>query len=66
MHLLCFGETNRPTYQPFDPRPQVDMLALDFLGLVLANTMLLGIKMTLVPNATAMPCSSAPMSTWNL
>ena len=48
VHPFGLGETNRPTHQPLDPRPQVDMLALDFLCLILANTMLLGIKMTLV------------------
>jgi hypothetical protein len=48
VHPFGLGETDRPTHQPLDPRPQVDRLALDFLCLVLAHTMLLGIKMTLV------------------
>jgi hypothetical protein len=47
VHPFGLSKADRPTHQPLDPRPQVDMLALDFLGLVLANTMLLGIQMTL-------------------
>ena len=48
MHLFGLGKTDGATYQPLDPRPQIDVLALDFLRVVLANSMLLGVNMTLV------------------
>src|SRR6266704_509135 len=32
VHALCLGEAQRTTHEPFDPGPQVDVLALDFLG----------------------------------
>jgi hypothetical protein len=48
MHLFCFGETNRATHQSLDPRPQVNMLAFDFLGIFFANRVLFCLDMTLV------------------
>jgi hypothetical protein len=46
--LFGLGKTNGATYQPLDPRPQLDGLALDFLRVVLANSRLIGVNMTLV------------------
>src|SRR6266571_6193644 len=48
VHALRLGEAQRTTHEPFDPGPQVDVLALDFLGVLLAHLMLLGIEMPLV------------------
>jgi hypothetical protein len=57
MHLFGLGKTDGATYQPLDPRPQIDVLALDFLRVVLANLMLLGINMPLVgpPPVSVLP-----------
>ena len=35
VHAFRFGETDRPAYQPLDPRAQVDVLALDLLRICL-------------------------------
>ena len=48
VHAFRFGETDRPAYQPLDPRAQVDVLALDLLGICLPYGALRGIKMPLV------------------
>src|SRR5438128_12642172 len=48
VHALCLRKTDRPAYQPLDPRAQVDMLALDFLGICLPNRVLLRLHMPLV------------------
>src|SRR5918999_940762 len=48
MHALRFGKTDRATHQPLDPCPQVNMLALDLLGVFFANRVLFGLHMTLV------------------
>jgi hypothetical protein len=48
MHRRGFGKTNCTAYETFDPRPQVDVFALDFLRMLLANMMLLGDDMPLV------------------
>src|SRR5262249_1996179 len=48
VHALCLGKTDRPPYQPLDPRAQVAMLALDFLGMCLPNRVLLRLYMPLV------------------
>ena len=38
VHRRRFGKTNRATYKPFDPRPQIDVLALDFLRVLLCQS----------------------------
>ncbi len=48
VHTLRFRETDRPTHQPLDPGPQIDVLAFDFLCVFLANRVLIGLHMTLV------------------
>ena len=48
MHLFGLGKTDGATYQPLAPRPQIDVLARDFLRVVLAHSMLIGVNMTLV------------------
>ena len=48
MHALRLGKTNGATHQPFDPRAQVDVLALDFLRVFLPHVMCLCIEMPLV------------------
>ena len=52
VHLFCFGETDRPTHQSFDPRPEVNMLAFDFLRIFFANRVLFSLDMTLVSAPT--------------
>ena len=48
VHRGRFRKANRATDEPFDPRPQVDVLTLDSLGILLADFMLLGGNMALV------------------
>src|SRR5262249_35845958 len=58
MHLFGLGKTEGATDQPLDPRPQIDVLALDFLRGVLAHSMLIGIQMSLVvmPKGSSSVC----------
>ena len=46
--MLRLGEAQRAAYEPLDPGPQIDVVALDFLRVLLAHLMLLGIEMPLV------------------
>ena len=48
MHLFGLGKTEGATYQPLDPRPQIDVFALDFLRVLLAHMMLLWVDVPLV------------------
>jgi hypothetical protein len=48
VHPLRLEKADHATNQAFDSGSKVDMLALDFLRIVFANSMLLGIKMPLV------------------
>ncbi len=48
VHALRLGKAQRATDQPFDPGPEIDVLALDFLRVLLAYVMLLGIEMPLI------------------
>jgi hypothetical protein len=48
VHAFRLGKADRPAYQPLDPRAQVDVLALDLLGVCLPNRVLLGLHMPLV------------------
>ena len=48
MHRRCFGNTDHTAYETFDPRPQVDVFALNSLRMLLANLMMLGVNMPLV------------------
>jgi hypothetical protein len=48
VHALRLGEANCAAYKPLDPGLQIDMFALDFLRVLLAHLMLVGIKVPLV------------------
>jgi hypothetical protein len=48
VHTLRLGEAQRATHEPFEPAPQVDVLALDFLCMLLAHLMLLDSEMPLI------------------
>ena len=48
VHVFRLGEAQRATHEPLDPRPQINVFALDFLCVLLAYLMLLGIEMPLV------------------
>ena len=60
VHGRCFGKTNRPAYKAFDPRPQVDVFALNFLRMLFADFVLLGVDMTLIgaPAIGVKPCDA--------
>jgi hypothetical protein len=45
VHALRLGEAQRAADEPFNPRPQIDVFALDFLRVLLAHLMLLSIQM---------------------
>jgi hypothetical protein len=48
VHAFRLGKANCATNQPLDPRPGIDVLALDFLRVLLAYVMLLDIDMPLI------------------
>ena len=48
VHRRRLGKANRATHETLDPGPQIDVLALDFLRMLLANVMLLWVDMPLV------------------
>src|SRR5215475_58008 len=48
VHLFRLGKAQRATNQPLNPGPEIDVLALDFLRILLAHMVLLGIDMPLV------------------
>ena len=48
MHLFRLRKTDGAAHQPFDPGPQIDMLAFDLLRMSFATRVLLGIEMALV------------------
>ena len=48
VHGRRFGKANSATHEPLDPCPQIDMFALDFLCVFLANVVLLWVDMPLV------------------
>jgi hypothetical protein len=48
VHGRRFGKADCPAYQPLDPRAQVDVLALDLLGVCLPHRVLLSLYMSLV------------------
>jgi hypothetical protein len=48
VHRRRFGKANRATHKTLDPGPQVDVFALDFLRVLLANVMLFWVDMPLV------------------
>ena len=48
VHGRRLGKADRATDEPFNPGPQVDVLAFDLLRLGFANRVLLGIDVSLV------------------
>ena len=48
VHAFVLEKQMRATYEPLDPGPQIDVFALDFLRVLLADVMLLGVDMPLV------------------
>ena len=48
VHGRRFGKANGAPHEPLDPCPQIDMFALDFLCVFLANVVLLWVDMPLV------------------
>ena len=48
VHLFRLGKAQGATNQPLDPGPEIDVLALDFLCVLLPHLMLLDIDMPLV------------------
>src|SRR5262249_39581176 len=48
VHRRRLGKADRATDEPFNPRPQIDVFAFDFLCIGLAHFVLRGVKMALV------------------
>jgi hypothetical protein len=48
VHSRRLGKADRATDEPFNPRPQIDVFAFDFLCIGLAHFVLRGVKMALV------------------
>ena len=48
VHLFRLRKANGATHEPLHPGPELDVLALDFLRMLLAHVVLLGIDMPLV------------------
>ncbi len=48
VHRYRFGKAHGATYKPFNPGPQIEVRAFDFLRVLLANVMLLWVDMPLV------------------
>jgi hypothetical protein len=48
VHTLGLRKAERPAHQPLDPRPQINMFALDFLRVLFADGVLLGLDMPLI------------------
>jgi hypothetical protein len=60
VHGCHFGEANCPAYKSLHAGPQIDVLALHFLGMLLAYHVLLRGDMPLVgtPSIRVKPCDS--------
>ena len=52
VHLFRLGKAERAADESFDPGPEIDVLTLDFLGVLLPHVMLLGSEMPLVGSPT--------------
>ena len=55
VHTFGLRKADRPAHQPLEPRPRIDVFALDFLGVLFADGVLLGLDMPLI---------GAPDSAW--
>src|SRR5207245_3471287 len=60
VHAFRLGKAQRATNQPLDPGPEIDVLALDFLRVLLAYVMLLDIDMPLIgaPSVSVVLCDA--------
>ena len=60
VHGDRFGKANGATYKPFNPGPQIDVLAFDFLRILLPHRVLLWVDMPLVrpPSIGVKPCDT--------
>ena len=48
VHVFRLGKTDCAAHKPLNPGPQIEVFALDFLRIVLANPMLFGVDVPLV------------------
>lgn len=48
MHPFSLRKTDRPAYQPLDPRAHIAGFTLDFLSVLFADRMRLGLEMPLL------------------
>ena len=48
VHGRRFGKANRAAHETLNPCPQIDVFALDFLGVLFADGVLLGLDMPLI------------------
>jgi hypothetical protein len=48
VHLFRLRKANGVTHEPLNPSPEIDVLVLDFLRMLLAHMVLLGIDMPFV------------------
>src|SRR6266705_1845610 len=64
VHTFRLGKAQRATNQPLDPGPEIDVLALDFLRVLLAYVMLLDIEMPLIgsPSVGVILCDATGLS----
>ena len=64
VHGDRFGKANGATYKPFNPGPQIDVFAFDFLRILLPHRVLLWGDMPLVrpPSIGVKPCDTKRFS----
>ena len=48
MHTFGLRQADRPAHQSLEPRPHIDVCALDCLGVLFANGVRLGLDMPLI------------------
>jgi hypothetical protein len=48
VHVFRLGKTDGAAHKPLHSSPQIDVFALDFLRIILANPMLVGVDVPLV------------------
>jgi hypothetical protein len=60
VHSDRFGKAHGATYKPLHPGPQIDVLAFDFLRILLPHRVLLWVDMPLVrpPSIGVKPCDT--------
>jgi hypothetical protein len=58
MRAFRLRKADRPAYQPLDPRPQIDVLAFDLLGVCLPHRVLLCLHMPLIGSPAVKSCTT--------